>query len=105
MHIPRPSIKDHIYLASLLSSETTVQYPYALVNVSSTNKESILSYVSKTRKVSMGDRIGFFFNLDILTGQTWLAQLVRPLPSDQMIPSLILALLRFEYLCDLFCLR
>ena len=31
----------------------------------------------------------------------WLAQLVRSLPSNQMVPSSILALASFEYLCDL----
>ena len=38
--------------------------------------------------------------------RAWLAQLVRSLPSDHMVPSSILALPRFEYLCDqlLFCL-
>ena len=37
--------------------------------------------------------------------RAWLVQLIRSLPSDHKVPSSILALPRFEYLCDLlFCL-
>ena len=40
-------------------------------------------------------------NMFFLTGRAWWAQLVRSLPSDHKVPSSILALPRFEYLCDL----
>ena len=38
-------------------------------------------------------------------GRAWLAQLIRSLPSNQKVPGSILALPRFEYLCNfLSCL-
>ena len=42
----------------------------------------------------------------MLHGWAWLVQLVRSLLSNDKVPSSILALLRFEHMCNLlFCLE